>query len=80
VHRYEVVDPEHGVVVGLFRFDTPGTVLTRNIRGAGVVPIDDPSKRPRSVMVTEAFKVINGQIALIDAQMVDVPYKMPDVW
>jgi hypothetical protein len=79
--RYAVIDGEHGVVLAYVGFNTPGTAKGVQVRGVGFVPVtNNKNRHPRSVEVAEAFKIVNGQIVLIEAQMVDIPYKLPDGW
>jgi hypothetical protein len=79
--RYAVIDDEHGVVLAYVSFNTPGTSKGVEVRGVGFVPVrNNKNRHPRSVEVAEAFKIVKGQIVLIEAQMVDIPYKLPDGW
>ncbi len=78
--RYHIVDPERGLVFGVFRFRHDGTLT--EVRGAdgSVRPMIAAAKRPFDVQVSELFKIEDGQIKQIEAVMVELPYRTPDAF
>jgi hypothetical protein len=67
--RFPIVDEERGVLVAAVAFDIPGGDYVRVINGEETTRHYDP----RSIIMFEAFKVVDGKIALIEAAMRNVP-------
>jgi hypothetical protein len=67
--RFPIVDEERGVVVAAIAFYIPGGDYRRVINGQETRRHYDP----RSLFLFEAFKVIDGKIAKIEATMRNVP-------
>lgn len=78
--RFLVADEERGLVWGIFVFDIPGK---KEHFETFPIPIDDlPTSmfKPRSIFVSELFKIVNGQILEIEAVMVNVPFGATSGW
>jgi len=65
--RFLIADEARGVVFGVFMFDHPGS------SGTFEVP-------PSSAIVFEAFKIVDGRIALIEAMGRILPWQAPCSW
>jgi hypothetical protein len=78
--RFLIVDEARGVVFAIVMFDVPGT---RESFAGFPIPIEDLPERmwiPRSLLLGELFKVIDGQIHEIEALMVNVPLGATPGW
>jgi hypothetical protein len=72
--RFPLVDPAHGLVIGIVAFDMPPMNETRTIRGK---PVEFSSERlllPRTLLLFELFKIDDGRIRAIEAVMMDRPF------
>lgn len=69
--RYPVVDPEHGVVLGIVMFGEPG---------GQPIPGSDKTRAREATLLAEAFNVTGGQIHRINAVMINRPYHSPSGW
>jgi len=78
--RYHIVDPERGLVFGMFRFRHDGTVTEARGADGAVRPMVPAAKRPFDVQVSELFKIEDGQIREIEAVMIELPYRTPDAF
>ncbi len=80
--RYVVVDEERGLVLGIFRFNHPGNILSAEVPGRGKVDMrNNPwAKNPTSAAIAELFKIKDGKIQAVMAVIVKVPYRMPSGW
>jgi hypothetical protein len=80
--RYVVVDDERGLVLGIFRFNHPGNILSAEVPGRGKVDMRNNAwaKNPTSAAIAELFKVREGKILAVMAVIVKVPYRMPPGW
>lgn len=78
--RYLIVDEDKGLVFGVFMFRHPGTLLEYESPGRGKVKFIEAALNPMDVVVAELFKVRNGQITDIEAQMVSLPYRSDTGW
>ncbi|MGH9687661.1 MAG: hypothetical protein ACRD5K_11280 [Candidatus Acidiferrales bacterium] len=78
--RYTVVDRAHGVVMGIFMFNTPGTVEYVNVPGVGKVRESRAALRPFSEEVAEIFKIRDGKIQTIIAVMTGLPFGDTSGW
>jgi hypothetical protein len=67
--RYPIVDEERGVVVAAIAFYIPGGDYKRVINSQETMRHYDP----RSLFLFEAFKIVDGKIAKIEATMRNVP-------
>jgi hypothetical protein len=79
--RFPVVDVEHGIVVSTFMFDIPGEVAPAN--GPAISP--DPQlaarlRQPRTLLLTEWFKIDDGVIQHIEAIMHNLPHGAKSGW
>lgn len=78
--RFLLVDEERGVVYAMVMFQHPGNVT-------GLTQWDKQYKDPTSIIVypnsmamTESFRIRDGKITHITAQMVMLPYRQPTGW
>jgi hypothetical protein len=78
--RYITVDQQKGLVLGIFMFNTPGTILSVNVPGVGKVDESAAATRPFSEEVAELFKVENGKLHDVVAVMVTLPYGAASNW
>ena len=69
--RFPVVDPLHGVVLGIVMFGEPG---------GQPIPGSDQKRKREATLLAEAFKVTGGQIRRINAVMINRPYHSPTGW
>jgi hypothetical protein len=78
--RYVFADEATGVVFALVLFDIPGN--PEDFAGFGV-PFEDLPERmwiPRSLLLGELFKIVDGRIQRIEALMVNVPFGATGGW
>jgi len=78
--RFLMADEEKGLVFGIFIFDMPGK---RENFKYFPTPFDElPTRfyKPRSLLLAEMFKIVNGQILSIEAVMVNVPFGATSGW
>jgi hypothetical protein len=80
--RFEVVDVEHGLILGILRFNHPGDVPFVDTPGYGRVSMEhNPwAVRPTSALIAELFKVEDHKIQRVMAVITNVPYRMPTGW
>ncbi len=78
--RYTVVDRQRGLVLGVFMFNTPGTVKSVDVPGVGKVDESPAALRPFSEEVAELFKIKDGKIAAIVAVMTGLPFGGTSGW
>lgn len=78
--RYVIVNEEKGLVFGFFMFRHPGTLLEYDSPGRGKVKFIEGALNPMDVIVAELFKVKDGRITDIEAQMVSLPYRSDTGW
>jgi hypothetical protein len=80
--RFEVVDAERGLILGVLRFNHPGNVLTVDTPSYGRVSQErNPwAVRPTSALIAELFKVEDHKIQRVMAVITNVPYRMPTGW
>ncbi len=78
--RYTVVDRAHGIVMGTFMFNTPGTVEFVNVPGVGKVRESRAALRPFSEVVDEIFRIKDGKIQAIIAVMTGLPFGDTSGW
>ncbi|MBN1832594.1 MAG: hypothetical protein JW896_10835 [Deltaproteobacteria bacterium] len=78
--RFLMADEERGLVFGIVTFDMPGK---RENFKYFPTPFDElPTRfyKPRSLLLAEMFKIVNGQILSIEAVMVNVPFGATSGW
>ncbi|NLD38567.1 MAG: hypothetical protein GX654_17035 [Desulfatiglans sp.] len=78
--RFLMADEERGLVFGMFIFDMPGK---REDFEFFPTPFDElPTRfyKPRSLLLAEMFKIVNGQIISIEAVMVNAPFGATSGW
>ncbi|MGD0957124.1 MAG: hypothetical protein ABR953_09895 [Candidatus Acidiferrales bacterium] len=78
--RYVTVDEQKGLVLGVFMFNTPGTIKSVNVPGVGKVDESAAATRPFSEEVAELFKIKDGKIHDIVAVMTGLPYGATSGW
>ena len=80
--RFEVVDLERGLVLGILRFNHPGDVPYVDTPGFGRVSMaaNPWAARPTSALIAELFKVQDHKIQRVMAVITNVPYRMPTGW
>jgi len=78
--RYLMADEEKGLVFGIVVFDMPGK---RENFEYFPTPFDQlPTRfyKPRSLLLAEMFKIVDGQILSIEAVMVNAPFGATSGW
>jgi len=80
--RFEVVDEQRGLVLGILRFNHPGDVPYVDTPGFGRVSMTgNPwATRPTSALIAELFKIQDHKIQRVMAVITNVPYRMPTGW
>ncbi|MGC2419533.1 MAG: hypothetical protein WA434_17450 [Candidatus Acidiferrales bacterium] len=78
--RYITVDQQKGLVLGIFMFNTPGTIRSVEVPGVGKLDESAAATRPFSEEVAELFKVENGKLHDVVAVMVTLPYGATSNW
>ncbi len=78
--RFLIVDEARGLVWGIFVFDIPGK---KEHFENFPIPFEElPTSifKPRSIFVSELFKIVDGQIREIEAMMVNTPFGATTGW
>jgi hypothetical protein len=78
--RFLMADEENGLVFGIVTFDMPGK---RENFKYFPTPFDElPTRfyKPRSLLLAEMFKIVDGKILSIEAVMVNVPFGATSGW
>ena len=78
--RYVTVDEQKGLVLGVFMFNTPGTIKSVDVPGVGKVDESAAATRPFSEEVAELFKIKDGKIHDVVAVMVTLPFGATSGW
>jgi hypothetical protein len=78
--RFLIVNEEKGLVFGVFMFRHPGTLTEFDSPGRGKVKVMEAALNPMDVVVAELFKLRDGRITDIEAQMVSLPYRSDTGW
>ena len=78
--RYTVVDRQRGIVLGVFMFNTPGTVKSVEVPGVGKVDESPAALRPFSELIAEFFKIRDGKIDIVAAVMTGLPFGDASGW
>jgi len=78
--RYPIVDVEHGIVVSTILFDIPPN---QNVNSAQISQDPQAAARmlqPRTLLLTEWFKIDDGKIQHIEAIMHNLPHGSKSGW
>lgn len=78
--RYTVIDEERGLTFGTFMFHHAGNINSVDVPGVGKVEMIPAARRPFTVVVSELFKIKNGKIEAIEANMTSLPYRAKSGW
>jgi hypothetical protein len=78
--RRYVVDRERGIALAFVRYNHPGNVTVAHVPNVGDVKYPPFIIRPSSLEAAEFFKIEGGEIHLIQAVTLGVPYLQPDGW
>ena len=78
--RFLIVDEDKGVVFGIFMFRHPGNITEVDVPGVGKVPMMKAALYPFDVEVAELFKVVDGKLHEIEAEMISLPYRSETGW
>ena len=79
--RYPVVDIEHGIVVSTILFDIPGDKPAANAPQISADPqVATRLREPRTLLLTEWFKIDDGKIQHIEAIMHNLPHGSKSGW
>ena len=80
--RFEVIDEQHGLILGVLRFNHPGNLLFADTPAYGRVSQEhNPwAVRPTSALIAELFKIEDHKIQRVMAVITNVPYRMPTGW
>jgi hypothetical protein len=76
--RFPLVDEEKGVVLAGGFIDHMGKL--REFAWTDGTPVKSFYHFPHSYYLLEAFKIVDGEIASVEAVFIDVPYHMPSPW
>ncbi len=78
--HWTVVDEERGLTFGTFVFHHKGTLRSFTLPDGTERRIIPIAQRPFTVVVMELFKIQNGRIREIEANMVSLPYGAGSGW
>ncbi len=78
--RYTVVDRQRGITLGVFMFNTPGTVKSVDVPGVGKVNESAAALRPFSELIAEFFKIKDNKIDIVAAVMTGLPFGDTSGW
>lgn len=78
--RYVALDEERGLSYAIVFFDHDGTAETMGSADGTEREPAPAFQRPSTIMIGELFKIVDGEIRLIEAIIVSVPYGMPSGW
>ena len=79
--RFPIVDREHGVVVSTFIFRIPGETSTANDGAiSSDAQVSARLREPRTLLLTEWFKIDDGKIQRIEAIMHNLPPGATSEW
>lgn len=76
--RFPLVDAEQGIVLAYGFIDHSGLLGDYTLTDG--TPARSPVRRPHSYYLAEAFKIVDGAIAQVEADFLTVPYRMPSPW
>jgi len=77
--RFPLIDEEKGLVLAGGFIDHAGKIVDVTWTD-GRTKIRSPFHYPHSYVLLELFKIVDGQIAGVEAVFVTVPYNMPTAW
>lgn len=77
--RFPLVDEQKGVVLAGGFIDHMGRLVDFTWTD-GKTPVKSFYHFPHSYNLLEVFKIIDGEIAAVEAVFIDVPYHMPSPW
>ncbi len=85
--RVWAVDQEHGLVVGLYTPNVPGTARQLTLRNGQVLKMGPDEMIPFTIVQAEMFKVVNGQISRVEVVLgprvpfgMRSPFDMKTLW
>lgn len=76
--RFPLIDEELGLVLAGGFIDHSGRLGEYELTDG--TKIVSPFRRPHSFYLLELFKIVDGQICQIEADFINVPYRMPSPW
>ncbi len=76
--RFPLVDEERGLVFAMAFIDHSGRLADYRLTDGTMV--QSPIRRPHSFYLLELFKIADGAIEQIEANLITVPYHMPSPW
>ncbi len=76
--RFPLVDEERGLVFTMVFIDHCGRLADYRLTDGTMV--QSPIRRPHSFYMLELFKIGDGAIEQIEANLITVPYHMPSPW
>jgi hypothetical protein len=85
--RVWAVDREHGLVVGLYTPNVPGTARQLTLRNGQVLKMGPDEMIPFTIVQTEMFKIVDGQISRVEVVLgprvpfgMRSPFDMKGLW
>ena len=78
--RFMMADEEKGLVFGIVTFDMPGKKENFKYFPTPFDQLPTRFYKPRSLLLAEMFKIVNGQILSIEAVMVNAPFGAVSGW
>ncbi|HEX4098615.1 MAG TPA: hypothetical protein VHX64_17950 [Caulobacteraceae bacterium] len=85
--RAWAVDPEHGLVVGLYTPNVPGTARELTLRNGQVLKMGPDEMIPFTIVQAEMFKIVDGQISRVEVVLgprvpfgMRSPFDMKTLW
>lgn len=78
--RFLMADEEKGLVFGIVTFDMPGKKENFKYFPTPFDQLPTRFYKPRSLLLAEMFKIVNGQILSIEAVMVNAPFGAISGW
>jgi len=78
--RFPLVDEERGVVLAIGFFDHAGRMRTVKLSDGTTLPVPSTHQEPKTLMLMEAFKIVDGKIRRIDAVEGFVTYGLRSIW
>ena len=76
--RFPLIDEERGLVLATAFIDHTGRLADYQLTDGSTV--QSPIRRPHSFYMLELFKIADGAIEQIEANLITVPYHMPSPW
>ena len=78
--RFYCIDEERQAVISFAYFDHDGTIRNIEMPGGKNFPIPPYFSTPRTLEVSESFKVENDQIHFIEVTLTELPYGTRPAW